>query len=306
MRVQDQRFHANAKLLITGEYLVLKGSKALAIPLKFGQSLGISKKETSCTLRWVASEYGQTWFEAEFDQELDIIQSSKLDIAQGLQKTLKTLIDFNPDFKGKLCGVCVETDINFDRRWGLGTSSTLISLLAQWAEIDPFALHFRISNGSGYDIACANAESPIIYQLIDKQPIFETLSWNPLFSDNLYFVYTGRKEISEHSVRDFQKQASHTVSAIKRISEITEAVVSCNDFDEFLNLMEEHESIISQETGLQRVKEKYFSDFQGLVKSLGAWGGDFVLVASKMNESAVRKYFSNKGLTSFFKFNEIQ
>jgi mevalonate kinase len=36
-------FYSNGKLLITGEYLVLDGAKALALPTKFGQNLTVEE-----------------------------------------------------------------------------------------------------------------------------------------------------------------------------------------------------------------------------------------------------------------------
>ena len=39
----EQTFYSNGKLLITGEYLVLDGAKALALPTKFGQNLIVEK-----------------------------------------------------------------------------------------------------------------------------------------------------------------------------------------------------------------------------------------------------------------------
>ena len=40
------RFYSHGKFLLTGEYLVLKGALALALPLKLGQSMTV---ETVCT-----------------------------------------------------------------------------------------------------------------------------------------------------------------------------------------------------------------------------------------------------------------
>ena len=50
---------------------------------------------------------------------------------------------------------------------------------------------------------------------------------------------------------------------------------------EFDALVREHERVISESLKMQRVKDKFFSDYWGEVKSLGAWGGDFVLVTSR-------------------------
>jgi len=43
--------YSNGKLLLTGEYLVLEGATALAVPTKFGQDLKVEKiKEKSINL----------------------------------------------------------------------------------------------------------------------------------------------------------------------------------------------------------------------------------------------------------------
>ena len=39
----EQNFYSNGKLLLTAEYLVLDGAKALALPTKFGQDLEVKK-----------------------------------------------------------------------------------------------------------------------------------------------------------------------------------------------------------------------------------------------------------------------
>ena len=43
--MEKQTFYSNGKLLLTGEYLVLNGAVALAIPTKFGQTLTIPASE---------------------------------------------------------------------------------------------------------------------------------------------------------------------------------------------------------------------------------------------------------------------
>jgi len=70
-------------------------------------------------------------------------------------------------------------------------------------------------------------------------------------------------------------------------------------------LMDEHESIISKFIGLQTLKQKYFKDFSGTVKSLGAWGGDFFLALSQMSDADTRKYFQAKGFKILFKLQDI-
>ena len=50
------------------------------------------------------------------------------------------------------------------------------------------------------------------------------------------------------------------------------------------------------------IKKEFFSDFNGEIKSLGAWGGDFIMVSSEDNPL---NYFKNKGYNTVFKFNDL-
>jgi hypothetical protein len=69
--------------------------------------------------------------------------------------------------------------------------------------------------------------------------------------------------------------------------------------------MVEHENLIGMELDLPRVKEEKFSDFWGEVKSLGAWGGDFALIASEKSAEETKQYFSRKGHGVVFSFDEF-
>jgi len=50
------------------------------------------------------------------------------------------------------------------------------------------------------------------------------------------------------------------------------------------------------------VKEALFPDFNGTVKSLGAWGGDFVLVVSEKNPET---YFQERGYDTIIPYNDM-
>ena len=69
--------------------------------------------------------------------------------------------------------------------------------------------------------------------------------------------------------------------------------------------MTEHENLVSKTLNLPSVKEQYFSDFNGSIKSLGAWGGDFVLAASPMNAEEVQNYFKEKGCDSCISYTDF-
>jgi hypothetical protein len=71
---------------------------------------------------------------------------------------------------------------------------------------------------------------------------------------------------------------------------------------EFEQILNEHEDFISKILSVVPVKEKLFSDFQGAIKSLGAWGGDFVLATG--NEHTP-EYFKNKGFKVVMTYEEM-
>jgi hypothetical protein len=66
--------------------------------------------------------------------------------------------------------------------------------------------------------------------------------------------------------------------------------------------MEASETILSELLHLPKVKDLYFSDFDGSVKSLGAWGGDFVLAAGGSNP---RAYFKAKGFLTWVPYRDM-
>ncbi len=49
------------------------------------------------------------------------------------------------------------------------------------------------------------------------------------------------------------------------------------------------------------IKEKLFNDFKGVIKSLGAWGGDFILVCG---DDSSKEYFKNKGYHTLLNFDD--
>ena len=60
-------FFANGKLLLTGEYAVLRGACALALPTKFGQHLTVEENNSNF-INWKSLDHeNKVWFENDFD-----------------------------------------------------------------------------------------------------------------------------------------------------------------------------------------------------------------------------------------------
>ena len=307
------QFQAHGKFLLTGEYLVLKGALALALPLKLGQTLSVETCH-GAYLQWDAFKPDDAWFSVTLNpKNLEIIDCDDQPKAEKLSQILKAVKQLNPTaFKD---GLCFETRLDFDPNWGLGSSSTLIANLARWADVNPYELLKLTFGGSGCDIACATAEGPIFYQLSTAEPalrqaqgppLIEPIDYNPPFAEHLFFVYQGQKQSSSKEVKAFLEKTNPVdlQKDIEAISEISRAMPKCQSLDEFAMLMQCHERIIARCIGQEPV-QKRFPDFEGVLKSLGAWGGDFILAATEWDESQVKEYFKGKGLDVVFGYKEM-
>ena len=302
------KYRANGKFLLSGEYLVLQGARALALPLNLGQSLEVTTiDDENGMIHWDAYTPKGFWFASIFSKhDFTVHASDDMEKADNLSRIFKAIKSLNPNILQDKKDYFFTTRLEFDSEWGLGSSSTLISLLAQWAEVDPYELLKMTMGGSGYDIACATASQPIFYQLKNGAPIVEKADFHPAFADKLYFVYQGHKQSSGKEVKSFKERAqkSDFSMEIAEISEITDALVKATSFNDFCALLTRHEAIMSHCLEQPSLKT-YYPDFQGVIKSLGAWGGDFFLAATELPEKEVIGYFKGKGLKTILKYNEI-
>lgn len=299
--------YANGKLLITGEYLVMYGAVSLAVPLKFGQGIRAGMGEEAGILEWEAGDPSGTWFSGRITlPDLEIMASSDEITAVRLTGLFKAARALNPGFLSGTGGIRVVTTLDFDRHWGLGSSSTLIALVARMAGVDPFSLYRAVADGSGYDVACALSDTPVLYRLSGENRDIRPVSFDPPFAGQLYFIYLGQKQDSSREVSLFRKnRTSGFQDEIDEVTFLTGEMVRCNDFDKFSALIVRHEQILSAVLGQANVKEMYFNDFQGSIKSLGAWGGDFIMAASASGSGYVKDYFAAKGLEVVFPFRSL-
>lgn len=299
----ESSFYSNGKLLLTGEYAILDGALSLAVPTTFGQSMKISASESSSLVWKSVNEKGVKWFEGTYNLEkFNEIASSNQDISNVLKGILSEVRVLNPHFLTDGNGYVVETRLTFPRDWGLGSSSTLINNIAQWGEVDAFQLLWNTFSGSGYDIACAQHDYPILYRLKGKKPVIESVDFNPSFKDQLYFVHLNKKQDSREGISAYRKMDFEKTTILQRISEITREVVNCNALDTFEGLLAEHEAVLASVLKKPKVKDILFPDYSGAIKSLGAWGGDFVLATRKEN---THDYFKSKGFQTVIPFQEM-
>ena len=300
-----QTFYSNGKLLITGEYLVLDGAKAFALPTKFGQNL-IVQKGSNQEIQWRSYDFdGSIWFEEtiSFSEISNKINPEIETVKTTLATILHEAYRLNPDFINNAEGYIITTELSFPKNWGLGTSSTLINNIAQWLQINAFMLLKNSFGGSGYDIACAQNDSPILYSIEEGNAKVEKVIFSPEFTENLYFVYLNKKQSSKVAIASYyNNKNNHLEKNIITNNAITESVIEAETLKAFATAIEKHEVAMSNILEMKTVKEALFPDFKGVVKSLGAWGGDFVLVISKENPTL---YFHAKGYEIIIPYSEM-
>jgi mevalonate kinase len=301
-----KEYYSNGKLLITGEYTVLDGANAFALPTKFGQNL-IVKQGSNNKIEWKSYDSdGSAWFEDSISF-LEISNTNNSDKTDSVRNTLIEILReaylLNPSFLDHSEGYSINTQLTFPRNWGLGTSSTLINNIAQWTKVDAFELLKNSFGGSGYDIACAQNNNPVLYHIANGKPIVEKATFTPEFIENLCFVYLDKKQNSKSAIASYYKNKKmNSEETIAQINGLTQDVLKAKTFEEFTIAIEKHEAVMSAVLEIETVKKTLFPDFQGSIKSLGAWGGDFVLVLSKENPS---DYFKKKGHEVIIPYQEM-
>ncbi len=309
-----QSFYAHGKLLLTAEYFVLEGAQALALPTRFGQWLEI-RPHAHAHCRWQALDAdGSEWFAATFDPlTLEPLSTTHPPTARRLHALLEAAVRRNPAFQKKLAGCLVRTRLEFPRSWGLGSSSTLIANLARWAQVDPFDLLHDSFGGSGYDLVAATLDQPFLFRRTPTpdghwQPHWQKVTFSPPYADKLWFVHLNEKQDSREAIAAFKAIAERIslqplIDAISRLSRKALEAPSLQAFEEALI---RHEEIVAHTLSLEPVQHTRFPDYEaGIVKSLGAWGGDFALASSRMSPQQTRAWFAKKGYPTCLNWKEM-
>ena len=298
-----ERIFSHGKLLISSEYLVLDGALALALPTKLGQEFFFEENsDNKSIIEWESLCRGEKWFKSKIDYnkweilETDDTQSAEfiLEILKEIQRVSKVKLQSSETY-------FIKTNLEFPRNFGLGSSSTLMNNLAIWAGIDPFCLNEKMLGGSGYDIAVAKEASALLYRKVLDNRKIEKINYSPMFKDELLFVHLNQKQNSREGIRLYQS-INKSEELIKEFSDLTEKIFRCQDLEDFSELMNFHEEKLSNFLGLETVKKTCFPDCPVFVKSLGAWGGDFVMTRKFQG---YEEFFHGHGFHTFFGWNEI-
>lgn len=298
---------ASGKVLLSGEYAVLDGCLAIGLPTKYGQVMAVTlDDEPQKVFTWTSlNMFHEVWFEAEINNTTgEIVSSTDQKVADTLNTILRRLIPTNPEFWSTVQDIKIKAD--YPLSWGLGSSSTLIYLLAEICEADPYALQYEIFGGSAYDIACAQANKPILYQKVsDEERRVKPLNFLPKYPDRWAFIYLGEKQDTCKGIAYYRSKGTppgEFIDAINAIS--TELSNITTTHQRTIELLKQHENVIASFLELPKVQDVHFPDFDGVVKSLGAWGGDFAVAVR--NDKAIRpEYFYDKGFPNVLPYTSL-
>lgn len=288
--------------MICGEYAVLGGATAFVLPTKAGQGLRVSEhiSQESRHIDWISyDKQGNIWFQCKLMLPYFILEySSDQSIAIQLVRFLTNAKVLNPDFLVGSTSYKVETYLEFDLDEGLGSSSTLTNNIAQWAGINAFSLHFNAFKGSGFDVATAMKGKPILYTMNGNNPVIEVIEWNKTFKEKLFFVHLNKKQ---NSRAEIATRPHFNPAQLAQISRISKLISANDDYFEFCLLLELAETETAQAIHRSTIKQELFPDFQGTIKSLGAWGGDYILATG----TDTVEYFKAKGFERIIPFEEM-
>ncbi len=298
-------FYGRGKLLLTGEYAVVRGAKAIAIPTGQGQSLTISTGRGS-DIKWKSKTAdGEVWFDAKISLfDFAPIKTTDQEVAERLGSILEAAVRLNSDFLSTWKGIKVETELEFPREWGWGSSSSLVYCIAQWADVDPYDLYAATFGGSGYDIACAGSDEPILFRkvsddIVDLRPI----DMNDGVRQHLHFIYSGKKAQSS-SALSYISENEMSSDWLDSVSDISQELSEAQSISTWLKGIETHNALLSEYLK-EESPHSDFQDFSGAIKCLGAWGGDFYLAASPESPDYVKNYFSEKGFPHVLSYEQV-
>ena len=302
--------YAHGKLLLTGEYYVLDGATALAVPTRRGQRFTLSPKaaaveaETLWQIHYPDGHatrhihiYPDDWRPNE--------NYGRDAFKERLMSTLFALRDLGVDVRTALRDRRVDCTLEFPADWGLGSSSTLIDFLATYFGVDPYLLLQNTFGGSGYDLACARATGPLLYRRqANGPPQLTDLDWDPDWLRQTYFVHLNRKQNSREGIATY-RQSPPSPENLVAIGQLTQSLIDPTlHLRTAAQLIESHETLIAASLGLRPVKQR-FPDFPGTLKSLGAWGGDFIWVLSEWPAGKVGAYFNERGFSTFIPYHDL-
>jgi hypothetical protein len=264
--------------MLVGEYAVLAGGLAIAFPVKYRQCMEVTTIEGNGTIHWHSYDFeGIEWLKCRFSTHQQLDTHPLCNVLLPIQKMLNIAIAENPSLLPENSDLVFRIKASFRKEWGLGSSSAMIANIAKWSGANPWDLMHCSFPGSGYDVAVAFHNKALSYRLTPEGRDIVFLPSIPPALAHYRVVFTGRKVNSRDSVAALQTRIPLLQDHVKELDALSTRMLDNPTPAAFASALLDYEMILSNVLQIPRASENY-PDYPGLIKSLGAWGGDALLV----------------------------
>jgi len=195
--------------MLCGEYAVTVGVEALAIPVVPGQWMYVWEFDSpggGDRLIWEAKEKnGNTWLNESFALPLEAMEaetekSSERDCSREVLHSMLSMVAEGFWKPGK--SYRIETQLEFERSSGLGSSSTMVANFARFAGLDAQIVQQKVFGGSGYDVAVAELGKGLVFWKNGEVANWDKWSLSSDLTSKWKIVFLGQKQNSRSALSD--------------------------------------------------------------------------------------------------------
>ncbi len=291
--------------MLCGEYAVTIGVEALALPVYLGQWMYVWEFDSpggGDRLIWEAKEKdGSTWLNESFALPLETMEaetekSSERDRSREVLHSMLSMVAEGFWKTGK--SYRIETQLEFDRSSGLGSSSTMVANFARFAGLDAQKVQQKVLGGSGYDVAVAELGKGLVFWKNAEVANWDAWKLSADLTSKWKIVFLGKKQNSRNALADVKGKLMEIEKddfLMHQLQQVCAAVKMANQVPMLEAGLEMWQAILAMSLGLETPYQhfKFQPTKGGLCKWLGAWGGDMLLINDVFEESereALKKY----------------
>ena len=291
--------------MLCGEYAVTIGVEALALPVSLGQWMYVWEFDSpggGDRLIWEAKEKdGSTWLNESFALPLETLEaetekSSERDRSREVLHSMLSMVAEGFWKTGK--SYRIETQLEFDRSSGLGSSSTMVANFARFAGLDAQKVQQKVLGGSGYDVAVAELGKGLVFWKNAEVANWDAWKLSADLTSKWKIVFLGKKQNSRNALADVKGKLMEIEKddfLMHQLQQVCAAVKMANQVPMLEAGLEMWQAILAMSLGLETPYQhfKFQPTKGGLCKWLGAWGGDMLLINDVFEESereALKKY----------------
>ena len=290
-------YFSPGKILLCGEYAVTVGVEALAIPVVPGQWMYVWEFDSpggGDRLIWEAKEKnGNTWLNESFALPLEAMEaeaekSSERDRSREVLHSMLSMVAQGFWKPGK--SYRIETQLEFERSSGLGSSSTMVANFARFAGLDAQIVQQKVFGGSGYDVAVAELCKGLVFWKNGEVANWDKWSLSSDLTSKWKIVFLGQKQNSRSALSDVKAKLAAMKNddfLMHQLQQVCAAVKLANQVPMLEAGLEMWQAILAMSLELETPYQHFkFQPIKGgLCKWLGAWGGDMLLINDVFAES---------------------